>query len=191
LVKLHPHSLTIGQAPDRGIAIVLWAALALTVLMPGPARGDTPALELSEVRDGPEATFRLTDLGGQARGLDLHRGEVVVVNFWATWCAPCRAEMASFERVHAEWRRQGIQLLAVNAGDPEESVRRYIANAAVSFPILLDRGATTTRAWQVPGLPATYIVGPDGRIEAAAIGIRDWDHPEMTAGLARRINKRN
>jgi peroxiredoxin len=170
---------------------MLWAALALAVLMLGPTRGDTPALELSEVREGSEAAFRLADLDGRMRDLGLHRGEVVVVNFWATWCAPCRAEMAAFERVHAEWRRQGIQLLAVNAGDPEESVRRYIANAAVSFPVLLDRGAATTRAWQVPGLPATYIVGPDGRIEAAAIGIRDWEHPEMTAGLARRTNKRN
>lgn len=151
------------------------------------ARGESTrsGTALVEFAAAPAAALKLPDLAGQEHDLAAYRGQVVVVNFWATWCAPCLAEMAVFERAQREHWPSGVRLLAVNAGDPEDGVRRFVDRAGVSFPVLLDRQSATARAWQVTALPVTYVIGPDGYVKAGALGVRDWDHPEITAALAR------
>jgi peroxiredoxin len=152
------------------------------------ARGETlPAssLQLVEFAEGPQATLRLPDIDGRMHDLAAYRGDVVVVNFWATWCVPCVAEMAAFERAHREQWPAGVRLLAVNAGDPDDRVRRFIDRTAVTFPVLLDRSLEMTRAWQVTVFPTTYVVGRDGRVVAGALGVREWDGPEIASALAR------
>lgn len=166
----------------------LAAGLLLAGLMAATAaRGETsPAnAALVEFTAAPAATLKLRDLAGQEHDLAAYRGQVVVVNFWATWCAPCLGEMAVLERAQREHWPAGVRLLAVNAGDPEDGVRRFVDRAGVSFPVLLDRQSATARAWQVTALPVTYVIGPDGLVKAGALGVRDWDHPEIAAALAR------
>jgi peroxiredoxin len=154
---------------------------------PLPARGDpqpstTPIVEFAQA---PEGWLQLPDLDGRLHDLAAYRGEVVVVNFWATWCAPCVAEMAAFERAHRGLWPHGTRLLAINAGDPDDSVRRFVERTAVTFPVLLDRSLAATRAWQVGAFPTTYVVGRDGRVIAGALGAREWDSPEIASALAR------
>jgi thiol-disulfide isomerase/thioredoxin len=152
------------------IAVVLGLALlaapaAAEVLKPW-AGGATPALELA-------------DLQGTKHTLAGYRGKVVLVNFWATWCEPCREEMPSIERLRASLQGRPFVVLAVNLAEPESRIRKFLEAVPVGFPVLLDRDTKTSRAWQAKLLPATYIVGPDGRIRYRHVGELDWARPEV------------
>ena len=146
-----------------GLALVV-APAAAEVLKPWA--GATPALELS-------------DLQGTKHTLAGYRGKVVLVNFWATWCEPCREEMPSIERLRASLQDRPFVVLAVNLAEPESRIRKFLATMPLGFPVLLDRDSQTSRAWQAKLLPATYIVGPDGRIRYRHVGPLDWSAPEV------------
>lgn len=150
-------------------AILLLAALAM------PAQ----ALELKPWTGGATPPLELTDLDGKAHRLADYRGRAVLVNFWATWCVPCREEMPSFERLRASLEGQKVAVLAVNLAEPEARIRRFLETVPVRFPVLLDRDGTTARAWQARVLPATYIIGPDGKVRYRHIGELDWSSPEV------------
>jgi thiol-disulfide isomerase/thioredoxin len=128
--------------------------------------GATPPLELSDLQG---AKHRLTD----------YRGKVVLVNFWATWCVPCRDEMPSIERLRASLEGRGFAVLAVNLAEPESRIRKFLETVPLAFPVLLDRDTRTSRAWQAKLLPATYIVGPDGAIRYRHLGELDWSKPQV------------
>jgi thiol-disulfide isomerase/thioredoxin len=147
-----------------GLAL-LAAPAAAEVLKPW-AGGATPALELS-------------DLQGTKHTLAGYRGKVVLVNFWATWCEPCRDEMPSIERLRASLDGRPFAVLAVNLAEPESRIRKFLEAVPVGFPVLLDRDTQTSRAWQAKLLPATYIVGPNGRIHYRHVGELDWSKPEI------------
>ena len=154
----------------KSIAVFLGLALLATPAaaeVPKPwTGGATPALELSDLQG---AKHRLSD----------YRGKVVLVNFWATWCEPCRDEMPSIERLRASLEGRQFVVLAVNLAEPESRIRKFLEAVPVGFPVLLDRDSQTTRAWQAKLLPATYIVGPDGRIRYRHVGELDWSKPEV------------
>ncbi len=89
------------------------------------------------------------------------------------------------ERAWGRLRELGIAVLAVNAGDDRDKVRRFLARTDVSFPVLLDQSTRVAAAWHVPGLPTSYVVDAEGRLVAAALGSRDWDRLELIAALTR------
>jgi thiol-disulfide isomerase/thioredoxin len=128
---------------------------------------------------GPTPALELADLQGKPHRLQDYRGSVVMVNFWATWCAPCREEMPSMERLSASLQGRRFVVLAVNLAEPESRIRKFLEGMPVSFPVLLDRDAAASRAWQARMLPATYIVGPDGAIRYRQLGELDWSRPEV------------
>lgn len=103
----------------------------------------------------------------------------MLVNFWATWCVPCREEMPSLERLRASLEGRRFVVLAVNLAEPETRIRRFLESVPVGFPILLDREAGAAKTWQAKVLPATYIVGPDGAIRYRHFGELDWSKPEV------------
>ena len=121
----------------------------------------------------------LVDLDGQRHTLAQHRGKVLIVNFWATWCPPCREEMPSMERAWQVVKDDDIVLLAINVGESEDEVWAFTSNYPVTFPLLLDRGGEVIKRWQVQGLPTTYVVDPEGRLAYRAIGGRAWDDPAL------------
>jgi thiol-disulfide isomerase/thioredoxin len=110
-----------------------------------------------------------------------YRGKVVLVNFWATWCVPCRDEMPSIERLRASLDGRRFAVLAVNLAEPESRIQKFLESVPLNFPVLLDRDAKIARAWQAKLLPATYIVGPDGTIRYRHLGELDWSKPEVRA----------
>ena len=121
--------------------------------------------------------FETMDLEGNTHRLSDYRGQVVIVNFWATWCPPCRAEMPSMQRAWEALRPEGVVLLAVNMGEKREAVAEFLENNLIDFPLLLDGGMVVSSGWPVQGLPTTYVVDPQGRAVYAAAGMREWDAP--------------
>ena len=127
--------------------------------------------------------FELASLKGRDHRLSDYRGKVVVVNFWATWCPSCLAEMPSMNRAWRDLSPDGFVLLAVNVGEDRQTVEDFAANFQLAFPVLLDPGNTQSDEWSIWGLPTTFIVDPRGRIAYRAVGGRDWDDPELMAQI--------
>jgi peroxiredoxin len=132
--------------------------------------------------------FRLQDMDGTEFRLDQYRGKVVLVNFWATWCPPCRREMPSLQRLHAKMASEGLQVLAVNQWEDPDLVFAYMGQISVDagFPILFDPESKVAEAYQVQGLPTTFLIDTQGRLRYRAIGGREFDHPEIEA-LVRKL----
>ena len=131
----------------------------------------------------PAPDFTLPDVDGEVHRLSAYRGKVVVVNFWATWCPPCREEMPSMQRAWEQLQREDVLMLAVNVGEDEDTVFQFTANYPVDFPLLLDLDSGVTKAWPVRGLPTTYVVDPRGRLVYRAIGGRAWDEPQLMEAI--------
>lgn len=158
------------------------SALAIAVLVLGylTAGAAGAAQTLSRLEDPPMApVLELEDMDGRVYRLADYRGQVVIVNFWATWCPPCRREMPSMERAWEQVRDEGIMMLAVNVGEDPDTVFTFTADYPVSFPLLLDQDATVTESWPLRGLPTTYVIDPRGRVVYRAIGGREWDDPAL------------
>ena len=131
----------------------------------------------------PAPALELADLEGKKHRLADYRGSAVLVNFWATWCVPCREEMPSIERLRASLEGRRFVVLAVNLAEPEARIRKFLEAVPVGFPVLLDRDAKVSKAWQARVLPATFIVGPDGAIRYRHIGELDWSKPEVREAI--------
>jgi thiol-disulfide isomerase/thioredoxin len=109
------------------------------------------------------------------------KGKVVVVNFWATWCPPCRREMGSLEKLYQATKDKNVEILAVNIGEDIDTVFSFLGTVEPSpnFQMLFDYEAESLDSWGVRGLPTTYIVKPDGTIAYKATGGREFDHPDI------------
>jgi thiol-disulfide isomerase/thioredoxin len=133
-------------------------------------------LPLIEFPEKPQApALKLPLLNGGTFDIGSYRGRIIVVNFWASWCAPCLREMPVFEKAWQSLQQEDILLVAVNLGDTPEKIRRFLKHRPVTFPVLVDIDSDSFAPWQIHSLPTTYIVGPDGFIHFGAIGDREWD----------------
>jgi peroxiredoxin len=135
--------------------------------------------------------FTLLTLDGRPAQLREFRGKLVLLNFWATWCAPCLHEMPSMERLYQTFKQTDFVLLAVSMDRQGEGVARpFVDNLQLTFPILLDNTSEVSRQYSVRGLPTTYLIDPDGLLIGVVIGARDWYKAEakaLIAGLLRQI----
>jgi thiol-disulfide isomerase/thioredoxin len=118
-----------------------------------------------------QADFRLPTLDGKQLGPPDLRGQVVVVDFWASWCAPCHVQTAILERLRAQYAAHGVSFLAVNSGEDEETVRRFVADRPFAFPVLLDPEEEVSTRLAVIALPSLMIVDREGRVSYFRAGI--------------------
>jgi peroxiredoxin len=132
------------------------------------------AAELRPWPGGPTPALELEDMSGQMHRLADYRGKVVLVNFWATWCEPCRAEMPSIDGLRSALDGQPFQVLAVNLAEPLSRIERFAGMMPLHFPLLRDRDGSAAKAWKAKLLPASFLVGRDGRIRYVAYGELDW-----------------
>jgi len=147
------------------------AALAVLALA---CAGAAAGAELQAWTGAQPPPFALEDLAGRTHRLAEYRGKVVLVNFWATWCEPCRAEMPSLGRLQAALADRPFVVLAVNLGEPVSRIKKFMAATPLEFPVLLDRDTAVAKAWRARILPASYLVGRDGRIRQVHFGELDW-----------------
>lgn len=131
----------------------------------------------------PVPPLDLVDLDGKRWTIDALAGQVVVLNFWATWCEPCRVEMPSLEAMAARRRGEGVVVVAVNYLEAPEKIRHFLERAPFKPPILLDSDGDATVAWTPRVFPSTVLVGRDGRPAHTVVGALDWDAAEASALL--------
>jgi thiol-disulfide isomerase/thioredoxin len=120
----------------------------------------------------------LKDVSGRTINLEDLRGKVVLVNFWATWCEPCREEMPSMLALQRRFAGQPLEVLAVNYGESASRVKEFLARERLPLTTLLDPGQQAARAWRVRVLPGSFLVGRDGRVRFSVIGELDWASEE-------------
>ena len=137
------------------------------------------AADLVKWSGGKTPVLKLADANGRELDLAKHRGKVVVVNFWATWCEPCREEMPSLERLRTRMGEKAFEVVAVNVGEAPERVARFTREVPVTFPIVYDREGAAAKAWKVRGYPTSFVVGPEGRIRYYYVGELDWSSAEV------------
>ncbi len=159
---------------SRIFPIILLCLLCSSGFAQRPGKG------LSPVQGKPDAPeFSLQDMDGNSIRLSDLRGQVVIVNFWATWCPPCREEMPSMQRAWAVLEGENILMLAINVGEDEDTIFEFSASYPVEFPLLLDSDSATATAWPVRGLPTTFVIDRNGRLAYKAVGGREWDDPAL------------
>jgi len=141
-------------------------------------------VEFTAGQRGPAFRLRTFPREGHA-SLEEFKGNLLVLNFWATWCEPCTLEMPTLETLWQAYRARGLIVLGVSVdrGAPRALLEPYVAHQRLTFPILLDPELKTAGAWRVTSLPATFIVKPGGDVAGMAAGAREWNSPEMRALL--------
>jgi thiol-disulfide isomerase/thioredoxin len=132
------------------------------------------AQQLKPWSGGATPPLALADVDGRAYRLEDYRGKVVLVNFWATWCEPCREEMPSMNRLRASLAGRSFEVLAVNLAESESRIRRFGEQVPLEFPVLMDRDGAAAKYWRARVLPVSFLVGPDGRIRYSVVGGMDW-----------------
>jgi len=114
----------------------------------------------------------------------------VIINFWATWCQPCRREMPSLVRLHERLRGDGLVVLAVSIDADPQSVRKYLAETPLSFPVLLDPGRAAADRYGVVTIPSSFVLDPDGLVVERIDGEADWTGAELLATLDALLKRR-
>ena len=168
-----PKAIPARSASERARLAALLAVLALAPLGAG-------AGELRPVKGAITAgDFMARDLSGRTVKFSELRGKVTLLNFWATWCPPCRKEMPSMEQLHREYRERGLVVLAVSQDKgPTREVQAFAQELKLSFAVWHDRDGIVGRQYSIPGVPASYVIGADGRIAYRVLGEYDWTSPE-------------
>lgn len=152
-------------------------SVALVVAVPAAAK------ELKPWKGGAPPPLALQDLRGRDHRLEDYKGRVVVINFWATWCEPCRDEMPSMQRLKERLAGTPFALLAVNYAEGNARVEEFLKKVPVDFAVLMDRDAAVSKRWQVRVLPYTVVLDPAQRIRYTVTGDLDWSAPEVEAAI--------
>jgi peroxiredoxin len=174
--------------PERRNALISLGGFGLGLLTAGAARADLPEPPLTHVLapvkpPKPAPDFSLPDMDGRLHKLSDYAGKVVLLNFWATWCPPCRRELPSMEKLYVELKGKPFQVLACDQQEDGDTVFTFTAqlDPAPTFPMLLDSKSAVSKAYDVPGLPTTFLIDKTGRIAYRAVGGREFGHPAIRA----------
>ena len=167
----------------RRVGIVaMFCGMTLAVTLPSLAHDPFASLKMSRLPAGSMAMpFELTSLEGKVIRLSDLAGKVVLVNFWATWCGPCKEEMPSLARLQRQLDPKKFILLTVTTDLQRQGIAQFLSHAGVTLPVLFDEDQEVSRSFMVRGLPTTVVVGRDGTLLGRAVGPRVWDSPEAVA----------
>ena len=162
--------------------------VASALVAPPGASGQSADLEfgLTSVYGKPSAPqLDLPGVDGKRFQLSAYEGSVVLVNFWATWCAPCIHEMPTLQKVREMLKGQRFEVLAVNLGEEEERIQAFLEKFTpkLEFPILLAHDQAIMQTWKIQGLPLSYLVDTQGRWVYQALGPRDFSHPHIVSRI--------
>lgn len=166
------------RSPRYGrLALVLMAVVLLGLLV---TQGCTTTTQSTGL---PAPDFTLKDLEGNQVSLSDFRGKTVFINFWATWCGPCRAEMPEIESIHQEYKDQDVVVIGIDLFEPEDAVRQYTQEGGYSWIFVIDTTGEVTANYEVTAIPTSFFIDSDGIIQAMNIG--SMSKGAMEANLAK------
>jgi thiol-disulfide isomerase/thioredoxin len=125
--------------------------------------------------------FELENINGYKESLSDYQGKVVFLNFWATWCGPCRIEMPSMQELYDEFNIDGLEIVAVNGGERQKTVVKFLEKNNLSFPVLLDEANMVSSIYGARSIPTTFIIDRNGDILSMTVGAREWYTEEIRA----------
>lgn len=158
------------------------ASAGLLLLLSFPLQADPLATFGAEPVSGAATAFILPDLEGEIHALAQWQGKVVMLNFWATWCAPCRDEMPGMERLWQRYGEDGLVVVAISVDEGmERRVAKFVEILRLTYPILLDPDYAVGDLYQVSGLPHSLLIDREGQLIAKVVGQREWDSAEAFA----------
>lgn len=175
----------------RKIVLIVIAACGMTVCVFGQDKKISDAVIKAFDRTGIQVMsegidpidFTLPLLDGPNITLSQLKGKVVFLNFWATWCSPCRSEMPSMEAVYQKLKNRGFEILAVNLGETESKVSAFMDEYILNFPAVLDEKQITGSYYNIRAIPTTYIIDRRGLIIARLVGSINWNTPKLISAL--------
>ncbi len=175
----------------RGLAVLMFGAAAGFWLLPsleGGSGGPSGFAMAAQPQPAPTAEFR--NASGKHLTLADFRGRVVLLNIWATWCGPCRAEMPSLDRLQALHKGDGLAVLAVSVdGGGSAPVRRFFQQSGIrNLPLYLDADSATARAFGARSIPTTLLIDRDGNVVGSLVGAMQWDSPDALALIRRYLD---
>ena len=147
-----------------GILLVLLAALGYTLY-------SAVFQDKEQVAEGDQApNFSLEDVGGNRLKLDDLKGKGIFLNFWGTWCEPCKKEFPYMANQYKKFKNQGVEIVAVNVGESNLAVRNFMKDYGVNFPVVLDKDRQVLEAYDVTPLPTTFLINSEGKIVKVVTG---------------------
>ena len=157
-----------------GVTITLMSSPGTRVM---PVTAGAPA---------PDFHARTLDTHPVVKGIADYRGDVLLLNLWATWCGPCQVEMPSIEALYRDYGPRGLHVVGVATDDPgfEDRVRAFVRDHGLTFEVLSDGTGAIESAYQALGIPSTYLIGRDGIIRKRVAGASDWNSPANRALVA-------
>ncbi len=171
-----------AAAAVAGIALGAWA---MTRSAPAPDRavvGERP----------PDYVVRRVPQGDSTHLRAVYKNHVTLLNFWATWCGPCREEMPSIQRLYAAYRARGFQVAAVSVDEGDDAaILAYGRDVGLTFDLLHDQSGNIQQVYQTTGLPQTFLIGRDGRVAYMTMGASEWDAPEMRQRVEQLLSQEN
>jgi thiol-disulfide isomerase/thioredoxin len=172
------------DAPPGYLFPMIWIQRVALLWLAALGAVPSGAADFKPWSGGPTPGLVLRELDGRRHRLADYRGKVVLVNFWATWCVPCRDEMPSIQRLKDRLADKPFVVLAVNLDEPEARVRTFLSQMKVDFTVLLDPEKKAAKAWKARILPASFVIGPDGRIRYSVVGELDWGHDRVVSRIS-------
>lgn len=152
-----------------GLGLLLIIASALYMLRGSPAQSDFSTVPVQVNFAAPELT--LTDTQGEQRSLADYRGQVVLVNLWATWCPPCKEEMPALQALYNKYMDDGFVIIAINDGDPTPDVLQFVKDYQLTFPVWLDPTyIATEQAFKTLNLPSSFVIDRNGTVRLMWVG---------------------
>ncbi len=151
-----------------------WIIMSLTLTLNGAVANELKPIEPR----APFSSLKLQDLNGKTHSLADYKGKVVLVNFWATWCPPCRAEMPSLQRLKEHMTGKPFVILAVDMAETEAEIRDFLREmraSKIDFTILMDKDGKSIKTWKVSVFPTSFIIDTEGQLRYSLLGATEWD----------------
>lgn len=165
--------------PLIGLMLIVGVLLFVFTSNSENVKGSSGVSLLTKLNGKPAPELRLLDMDEKVHTLADYKGQPVIVNFWATWCPPCREEIPSMNRAWRKIKDEGIVMLAVNVGESSDEVFAFTGEYPIDFTVLLDQSGMMSTQWPIKGLPTTFVIDTEGNLVYQAIGGREWDADEI------------
>lgn len=180
-----------GRAFLRCLSVILILLVSFSFTAEGGEGDFFSKMRINPIKSNKKAPdFSLTDLNGRGVEIKQFKGKVIFLNFWATWCGPCKEEMPSLEVLHRQFKEKNFVLLTISVDyEGIKPVQEFINKHQYTFPVLLDPKGETLDLFEVKGIPTTFLIDKKGKMVGKAIGPRDWKSVEVVSLLNFLIEK--